>query len=69
MRESTDIEVGRSARSVRRFAKDADLGESTVWKAIRERRLRAKKVGRRTIILDEDGKRYLQELPSARDAE
>ena len=61
---SNDEERRPAARSVSTFAKEADVGESSVWKAIREGRLRAVKFGRRTLILDEDGKRYLKQLPT-----
>jgi excisionase family DNA binding protein len=41
------------------------LGRTTVFAEIKAGRLRAKKVGKRTIITDEDEKAWLESLPEA----
>jgi excisionase family DNA binding protein len=50
------------ARSIAQFCADTAVGRSLVYKAIRERDLRSIKVGRRRLILDEDGKDWLKSL-------
>lgn len=44
----------KSMQSVRAFAADNDFSESMAWKLIREKRVRAVKVGRSTRITAED---------------
>jgi excisionase family DNA binding protein len=45
------------------FAKLAGVGRDSVYKAIREGKLEARKFGRRTIITSEAGRRFLDSLP------
>jgi len=52
------------ARSIAQFCADASVGRSLVYRAIREGYLRSIKVGRRRLILDEDGKAWLESLQS-----
>lgn len=42
------------------------LGRTSVYQAIKDRRLAAKKCGRRTIVLRSDLETFLQKLESAR---
>jgi excisionase family DNA binding protein len=49
--------------SVREAAIYFNAGESTVWRAIRERRLRAIKMGRSTRILRADADAFIAALP------
>jgi hypothetical protein len=63
MSDSHVHEIGFGAMSVPEFARFARIGESSAWKAIRERRLAARKLGRRTVILKEDAETYLRDLP------
>ncbi|QIG48805.1 excisionase family DNA-binding protein [Nordella sp. HKS 07] len=49
--------------SVREAAAYLGAGESTIWKAIRERRLRALKMGRSTRILRVDADAFISSLP------
>jgi hypothetical protein len=56
---------GVKARSVREFARRRGIGESSAWKEIREGRLIARKIGRRTLIMDEDEVEYVRNLPRA----
>jgi excisionase family DNA binding protein len=45
------------------FAKLAGVGRDSVYKAIREGKLEARKFGRRTLITSEAGRRFLESLP------
>jgi hypothetical protein len=47
----------------REWARINGIGQNFVWAAIRDRRLRVRKIGKRMIILDEDGRAFLQKLP------
>lgn len=49
--------------SVREAATYLGAGESTIWKAVRERRLRAVKMGRSTRILRTDADAFISTLP------
>jgi hypothetical protein len=63
MSETHQTEIVIGAMSVPEFARFARIGESSAWKEIRERRLAARKLGRRTVILREDAEAYLRDLP------
>jgi excisionase family DNA binding protein len=43
----------------------ASIGRTTVYQSIKEGQLRAIKLGRRTLILAEDLRKWLGEMPSA----
>lgn len=53
----------RVAHSVGSAAALAGIGRSTLYAAIRDRRLVARKVGRRTIVLVSDLENWLHSLP------
>jgi excisionase family DNA binding protein len=53
-----------AAMSVRDFAALINAGESTAWKLIRERRVRAVKLGRSTRILRSDADAFIAGLPT-----
>jgi hypothetical protein len=57
------VEAARLAYSIESFAKAADIGRTTVYEAIRTGRLKAKKVGSRTIITTPAARDYLDALP------
>ena len=61
----TTMENVRVAHSVGSAAAIAGIGRSTLYAAIRDRRLVARKIGRRTIILVSDLQNWLQSLPVA----
>ena len=52
------------AYGVRPFAKAVGVGADAVYDAIREGRLKARKVGTRTLILHDDGMDWLRSLPT-----
>lgn len=45
------------------WARTNSLGVNFVWREIRARRLKVKMVGKRMLILDEDGRAFFQTLP------
>ena len=51
------------AWTIAEFRKDAKLGRDGIYKAIHDGRLIARKFGRRTLILREDGEAFLKSLP------
>jgi excisionase family DNA binding protein len=63
-----DISVGRLALSITQAAVEAGIGRDSVYRAIREGRLLAKKSGRRTLILRRDLEAYLGNLPDLQPA-
>lgn len=56
---------GRAAYSIAEVCASTGLGRDTVYGAIRAGRLIARKLGRRTIITDNDLRRFLEDLPKA----
>jgi excisionase family DNA binding protein len=53
--------------SVDEFRERYGVGKTTIYEEIRAGRLMAMKVGRRTIITEEDGQNWLRSLPKAND--
>jgi hypothetical protein len=51
------------AMSIEQFCQRYEIGRSMAYAEIREGRLRARKCGRRTIIVDDDADNWLQHLP------
>jgi len=54
---------GRLAMSVAQAAAEAGVGRDVIYADIKEKRLRAKRNGRRTLILRVDLEAYLRDLP------
>ena len=54
------------AHGIEDLVDQGQLGRTTIFGAIREGQLKAKKYGRRTIVLDEDWRQFLATLPDAR---
>ena len=51
------------AMSIEQFCQRYGISRTSTYTEIREGRLRARKCGRRTIIVDEDADKWLQHLP------
>jgi len=56
------------AHTIEDTALNAKCGRTTIYAAIKSGALKARKIGRRTIILDEDLRRWLVSLPMQGDA-
>jgi len=52
------------ARSIEDTAARVGCGRTTIYAAIKSGSLMARKIGRRTVILDEDLRRWLTALPA-----
>jgi excisionase family DNA binding protein len=63
MEEDLKYAPGKRAHSVNGAAAIIGTGRDGVYEAIRSGQLRARKFGRRTLILDEDLSKFLQSLP------
>jgi excisionase family DNA binding protein len=58
-------DTGRRAHSIAETCALTGLGRDTVYTAIRDGHLVARKLGRRTLITDDDLRQFLAELPRA----
>jgi hypothetical protein len=56
------------AYRVEDFARVSGLGRTKIYEVIKNRKLRARKFGKRTIILDSDGREFLNSLPDLQPA-
>jgi len=61
----TTTEIGRRAHSIAETCALTGLGRDAVFAAIRKGLLVARKLGRRTLITDDDLRQFLAELPRA----
>jgi hypothetical protein len=52
------------AYSIPEFAEGAGLGRSFIYEEIKAGRLKVRKAGRRSIIIHDEGRAYLQSLPT-----
>lgn len=66
MTENAASAAPSRGRSVPDRGKSIGVGKSTMWKLVASGRLRAVRIGHRTVILDEDWERFLKSLPSVR---
>jgi excisionase family DNA binding protein len=57
--------VSREGLSVTEACEIAGIGRTKLYQAIKERRLKARKLGTRTIILRADLQKFLASLPTA----
>jgi len=62
MTTSTEINI-KLAYSIPEFCKASSLGRSKTYEEIRSGNIVVRKFGKRTVILVEDAKRYLNSLP------
>jgi excisionase family DNA binding protein len=60
---SASILGARRAFSIKEFCRRFGVGRTTVYEEIKLGRLRARKIGRRTIILEDDAEEWLRRLP------
>jgi excisionase family DNA binding protein len=65
MIQQIEVKEQPIARSVEDTARLAGVGRTTVFEAIRTGQLRARKIGRRTVILDQDSRAWLNAMPLA----
>ena len=54
------------ARPWRQWAKDNHVGQNFVWRAIAQGKLKVRRVGKRMLVLAEDGHAFLLSLPEGR---
>jgi hypothetical protein len=57
-------DFSKLAYSIRELAKNGPIGRSSIYNQIAAGRLRARKIGRRTVILDEDWQAFLASTPA-----
>lgn len=57
--------TGRRAHSITQTCSLTGLGRDTIYAAIRSGKLTARKVGRRTLVTDDDLRQFLAGLPRA----
>lgn len=62
MNGNLNMEI-KPAYGIEELAKAGPLGRSTLFKAIKDRKLIAQKAGRRTIITHENYQAFLRSLP------
>jgi excisionase family DNA binding protein len=55
---------GRIAYSPEEAGKLVNTGRTKIFQEIRDGRLKARKIGKKTVILDEDLREYARSLPS-----
>jgi excisionase family DNA binding protein len=60
----TTLTPTQQAYSVEKFGRAFNIGRSTVYEEIRSGRLKARKVGARTLIAHEDAMAWLKALPA-----
>jgi excisionase family DNA binding protein len=65
MTSSTFQHGPRAAHSIAETCALTGLGRDTVYRAISTGQLVARKVGRRTVVVDDDLRRFLARLPRA----
>ena len=61
----TTIETGRRAHNIAEACALTGLGRDGIYSAIRDGHLVARKLGRRTLITDDDLRQFLAGLPRA----
>jgi excisionase family DNA binding protein len=60
--------LNQLAYSPQEAAKVAGLSRGSIFKAVREKRLSARKAGTRTLILADDLRTFLESLPTKQEA-
>jgi hypothetical protein len=67
-RDDRQFPDGKLACSIKKFADLTDFGRSTIYEAIKDGSLIARKRGKRTVITAPDGMRWLRSLMPANSA-
>ncbi|MBY0382771.1 MAG: DNA-binding protein [Xanthobacteraceae bacterium] len=57
--------MSRTAHTIDQLIEEGTLNRTAIFKAISDGKLVARKLGRRTIVLDDDYKTFLKNLPLA----
>ncbi len=60
---NTDIELPREGLSVSEACRVSGIGRTKIYEAISEGRLKARKLGKRTLVLRGDLQAFLDNLP------
>jgi excisionase family DNA binding protein len=55
---------GPRAMTIIAFGRRYGIGRTTIYEEIKSGRLRAKKIGRRTVITEDDAEEWLRRLPT-----
>jgi hypothetical protein len=63
--ECMSTDIPKRAYSIAEFARLAGVGRSFLYEQIRCGRLKVRKAGRRTLVLNEEGAVWFANLPSA----
>jgi excisionase family DNA binding protein len=63
MAKATTLPAPPLAHSIENAATLANCGRTSIYAVIKNRELQARKIGRRTIILDQDLRDWLASLP------
>ena len=67
-RISTPTSGAQRAFSIEQFCRRFGIGRTKVYEELKLGRLRARKIGRRTIIAEDDAESWLRRLPSIKTA-
>ena len=63
-RLKSTAEPGQRAMSIARFSEDYAIGRTKAYEELRSGRLRGRKIGKRTIISQDDAEAWLRRLPA-----
>ena len=63
LERNSPARTSRRARSIANLVDEGPLSRTFLYSAIKQGRLKARKAGRRTVILDDDYQAFLEALP------
>ena len=64
MNTENDKTTGKLLFSVKEFCEIVGIGRTTFYQEVKAGRIKAKKMGRRTLITKSELERFIEELPS-----
>jgi excisionase family DNA binding protein len=67
MNKRTSINIQKIAYSIPEYCEATSMGRTQIYKAIKEGKLIARKMGKRTLITYDDGLNFLNSLPVIED--